>query len=384
MRYLIHESNVERLEKKLTTIGNKCKKYNCEFKYEVVGEQFVTTEERVNRYIEVEVEGTAKVNDWVFVATINFHEAGNVVRKCGNIEVEVPERFYTTEPICEHCSTKRKRKDAYVIMNTITREFKQVGRSCLKEFTQGLSAELIAQYIAMFDELIKGEAPSDGWRREYIEVKDYLLYVVECVKHFGYFNSMCDRPTKQRAYEYREALAGRLHSKLINAYKEEMEEVNFKHDTAENKEVVEEALAWIAVQDDENNYIHNVKVLASNQYVEGKDLGFIASLIATYYKAVDREVKKQKRAEVESKSEFIGTVGERITVEAETVECVTSWGTQFGVTFMYKLTDANNNIYIWKTSKCLENEKTTFVGTIKEHNEFRGVKQTELTRCKIK
>ena len=101
MRYLIHESNLERLEKKLTTISNKCKKYNCEFQYEVVGEQFVTTEERVDKYIEVEVEGTAKVNDWVFVATINFHEAGNVVRKCGNIEVEIPERFYMDFPYRE-------------------------------------------------------------------------------------------------------------------------------------------------------------------------------------------------------------------------------------------------------------------------------------------
>ena len=33
MRYSIPEINMESLEKKLTRIGNKCRKYGCEFKF---------------------------------------------------------------------------------------------------------------------------------------------------------------------------------------------------------------------------------------------------------------------------------------------------------------------------------------------------------------
>ena len=187
MKYFIHESNIERLEKKLTTISNKCQKYGCAFTYEVISEQFVKNEAgEVKRYIEIETEGIAKVNDWVFVAVVNFHENGNIIRKCGNTEIEVPERYYTSEPICEHCNAKRRRKDAYIIMNTTTGEFKQVGRSCLKDFTCGLSAELVAQYIAAFDSMIEGEAVASGWHVvEYYDTKEFLQYVVECIKHFG-------------------------------------------------------------------------------------------------------------------------------------------------------------------------------------------------------
>lgn len=33
MTYKIFEGNLERLEKKLTRIANKCKKYGCDFRY---------------------------------------------------------------------------------------------------------------------------------------------------------------------------------------------------------------------------------------------------------------------------------------------------------------------------------------------------------------
>ena len=35
-------------------------------------------------------------------------------------------------------------------MNEKTKEFKQVGKSCLKDFTRGLSAESIAYYYSFF------------------------------------------------------------------------------------------------------------------------------------------------------------------------------------------------------------------------------------------
>lgn len=387
MKYLIHESNIERLEKKLTTISNKCEKYGCAFTYEVIDEQFKENEEGiVSRYIEIEAEGIAKVNDWVFVATIDFHENGNIVRKCGNVEVEVPERYYTSEPVCEHCNTKRRRKDAYIVMNTTTGEFKQVGRSCLKDFTCGLSAELVAQYIAAFDTMIEGEAVAAGWHAvKYFDTKEYLQYVVECINHFGFYGTQSERPTKSRAYEYLMANAGMIYlEKHLQQLLGEMEEVNFKHDAVEAKEVVEKALAWIAEQSEDNNYIHNVKVLAQQQYITYKDLGFVASLISTYNKAMQIEMKRREQQKVDSNSEFVGNLGDRVTIEVQSVECVASWDTQFGTTFVYKMTDEQGNVYTWKTGKSVSNQKSTIIGTVKEHKEFRGIKQTELTRCKVK
>ena len=92
--FRIHESNIDRLTKKLTRIRNKCHKYGCDFHYEEVGEEFVEYDchdkiagtnvylnddkKEIRRFIIVEAEGTAKVNGWQFAATIDHTESGKI------------------------------------------------------------------------------------------------------------------------------------------------------------------------------------------------------------------------------------------------------------------------------------------------------------------
>lgn len=155
MAYSILEANMERLEKKLTRIQNKCKKFGCSFTYEKVGEEFKTLKddrgvEYQAKFILIEAEGKAVLNDWMFVASVQHTEKGNIINSTG-CSIEVPERYYTSEPICEHCNSRRARKDTYIVMNQITGEFKQVGKSCLKDFTNGMDAAMISQYYSFFE-----------------------------------------------------------------------------------------------------------------------------------------------------------------------------------------------------------------------------------------
>ena len=46
-------------------------------------------------------------------------------------------------------------------------------------------------------------------------------------------------------------------------------------------------------------------------------------------------------------------------------------------------TDAQGNVYIWYASRGIETrDGMTIKGTVKNHNERDGIKQTVLTRCK--
>lgn len=110
MAYSILEANMERLEKKLTRIQNKCKKFGCSFTYEKVGEEFKTLKddrgvEYQAKFILIEAEGKAVLNDWMFVASVQHTEKGNIINSTG-CSIEVPERYYTSEPICEHCNSR--------------------------------------------------------------------------------------------------------------------------------------------------------------------------------------------------------------------------------------------------------------------------------------
>ena len=112
MTYLIHESNMERLMKKLTTIQNKCAKYGCEFHFEELGEVFQDTKDETTgevytaRYIEVEVSGIARIADWEFVATIEHADPMNIIRSF-RPEYEIPARFYTSVSTAALADTAR-------------------------------------------------------------------------------------------------------------------------------------------------------------------------------------------------------------------------------------------------------------------------------------
>lgn len=394
MRYRIYEENMERLEKKLTKIRNKCNKYGCDFHYEIVGEEFSKKDPTVEdspvlRYVIVDVEGEAKVNNWKFVASIEFTEKGNIISRINN-EIEVPERYYTSEPICEHCNSKRRRKNAYIILNTETNEFKQVGSSCLADFTHGLSAEGVAAYIQMYDELIKGEEPLQGGSCiRYYKTTEYLKYVFECVNKFGYSRSSDTYSTARRAnlyYMFDNGLLTYMGEKACEELKEEMESVEFNPNSKEATQSTEEAFRWISIQKETNNYMHNLITACSLEYINSSNFGIVASLAPTFNKELERQAAERARLEelkkAQATSEHVGNIGDRITIKVDSFKVLTSWPTQWGETYMYSFIDEEGHTFIWKTAKYIS-KCDSLTATVKAHNEFRGIKQTEITRAKV-
>lgn len=393
MEYAILEGNMERLEKKLLRIQNKCQKYGCEFHYQKIGETFRKMEDEFGneftvKFIIVDAYGTAIVNDWEFIATLNHTNNGNIIRKAPTIpEVQVPERYYNSKPVCEHCNCSRIRKDTYIVRNTKTGEFKQVGKSCLNDFTNGLSAEAITKYISGFDELICGEYPIEGEHyKEYFDTEEVLKFAVECVKKFGYIrkNGIGTSTSIMTLQAYLLSI-GRLYGKEKDSVIKTLEKVNFNPETDENEKQVKDAIEWVKSQRDCSEWIHNLKVLISSKYVTEKDFGLLVSLLPAYYKNVSYQSQKAKEMESEMEaSNYIGEVKERITVEVCEIKCVTSWETDYGTTHIYKIIDKVGNVLTWKSSKCILDENIkSITGTVKGHTEYRGVKQTELTRCRL-
>ena len=104
-----------------------------------------------------------------------------------------------------------------------------------------------------------------------------------------------------------------------------------------------------------------------------------------------REERKAEFRTRDMASQHIGTVGERRDFTL-TITFITEFNTQFGITTVYGLRDADNNVVIYKGTTCLWNanktkpaikgEEVTFKATIKEHGERDGVKQTILARPK--
>ena len=427
-RYAIWEGHMDALKKKVKRIEKKCEKYGCDFRFEEVGEEFRevkvlnkydneqhtyiskgTNEPTENswemvvcRFVIVEVEGVAIINDWELVAYTEHTKNGNIYDKV-NTEVEIPARYRASDCFCEHCKTRRARKNTCIVRNIKTDEFKQVGNTCLKEFTRGMDASVVTMFASFkeaFEEAQEAPIGGGGWHDRYIDKMEILRYVAETIRHFGYAKSMSSRSTKDRVADYYGVSKGHNFGygmeEWVMKIRKEMAEVGFDAHSEEATKKAEDALAWIMEQEESNDYMHNLKTACSLKYVGWSRLGLLASLFPTYDRELEREAERRLREEQRAKeaeqgklSQYDGEIGQRITRNIVSCKVVTSWTNCYDgycptTTYMYKFVTEDGNILIWKTSKCFDEESVkTIVGTVKEHSEFREVKQTVLTRCRV-
>ena len=400
-KFLIAEEYIEAVRKKAERITRKAQKYGCSVTFAEVGEKFERVDDGTEsgalvRFIEVEAEGVARVNGWEYVATVEHTAQGNIIKKALH-DAEIPERYRATPPICEHCNTNRPRSFTYLVRSEAG-EYKQVGKSCLKDYTGGLSVEQVA-LIASLREL--GEAydnyyPSGGaGAKSYYPTAQILAICAETVNRFGYTKADSPDPTKELATALYWLFGGyewKLWEQERKELRKKCERVGFNEegDTA----TACEAVAWLEQQEPYTDYIHNLKTATACEYVTIDKIGLLASLFPTYRRAKERERKEAQRAETVKNSAWGGKVGERITVKVARCECVASWANVFNGCLveasLYRFEDENGNAYVWRTSSPLFLERghdpekvATITGTIKSLDEYKGEKQTTLTRCKL-
>lgn len=391
MMYAIYEDFYPDVEKKLNRIAKKCKKHGNEFTFEVKGTEIREEyDEQLDwkkfyKFILVEVEGTAKIDNWECIAVLENHSVGNIIRRI-NTEIEIPERFKTTPNLCEHCNTKRQRNNLYIIHNIETDEWKQVGGSCLKLYTGGLSMEYVASYMDGITELEEFDGVV-GHGKAYYDVKEILSYAVEVINKTGYFNAQSVLPTKYIVSILMRNNFGNAIREINKEFEDAKLDVRFS-DVDFNKNNTEDAVDSIIDYyknlEDNSEFVHNVKVMLEEGFVLPKNFGFLCYLPEGYAKHIQKEVEKAKKVE----TKYFGEVGKRYKDKViSDVTLVTTWETQWGVTYIYKITLEDGSILTWKTSNGLyldrneEYDKISF--TVKEHKEYKGEKQTEVTRCKV-
>ena len=398
-RYSIYEGYMDVLQPKLTKFKNKCKKLGCDFSFNIIGEEFKeivcpNQNKQTFKFVIVEVDGTAKLNDWEFVASVDHFKGGNVIRKAIT-NLEIPDKYRYGDSYCEHCNTKRSRKNTYIVHNIKTGEFKQVGKSCLKDFTKGMSIEQVTFMLSLRDLFEEAEdqvySPSFSSNKFYFNTKEILKYGAETVRLFGYVKSKYEdgtenyESTKNRTLDFWRYESGNFLSKYDKEKVEKLKtETNFDPNSIEAQELMQNAIMWITEKEATNDFLHNLKVLVSEPYITYQNVGILLALYPAYLKEKRKEEKISKE---KSQSQWIGNVGDRIEIFISNFDCLTSWANSYNgydnvVTYLYKLIDLQGNVFLWKTQNFLENV-SKIKGTIKGHEEYKGIKDTVLTRCKV-
>jgi hypothetical protein len=293
----------------------------------------------------------------------------------------IPENFWKNGATieCEHCGLNRRRNSTVVLRKTDDQTYKQVGKNCLKDFfghdpkLEAAKAEIFASVTRLAGDCV--EYCGGGL---YVDLEHYLNYVAAAIRAIGWVSK------KQAADTGQEPTC---HVAYENAYpngRTKVKEVFIP--TEADGELVKKAIEWAtsdAIANSDNDFLHNVYVVASAGGVKFKLLGIAAAIVSAYIREQERHAARKVE---QADSKHIGTVGKRETFKGCKVLAERTIETNFGTSFLYKFANEENAILTWFSSRKIGltvGEVITLVGSVKKHDSYQGIAQTVLTRCKV-
>lgn len=336
-----------------------------------------------------------ELGNWELIAKKQFISGVVLVYQCS--EESLDKSFWNDNFECEHCHTMRGRKNIFILKNVHTGELKQVGKSCLEDFC-GMDVSSAIKYWNEFDKIIsyidkirededslyisQRSAMYSGFKdTRYIPLQKILAYCYMAIKEHGYISKSTVRLENSNLIATTDL--------ALLMYKDKLKI------TEEVTKFVEDTIIYFLNLDlsDKDAFLLNSQELLKLEYIPISKIGYIAFIPNSYIHYLEREKEKEVKKKLEGKiiSEYIGTVGDKIKDLEVTYLGVHSYDSEFGVMGFFKFKDEKGRILIWKTSmsskhsKDIEEYQKVFIsGTIKELSEFRDMKQTYVTRCKIK
>lgn len=342
----------------------------------------------------VTLEGEApKLEGWRFVATLDHHVKGNIIRRSPMENEEVPERYQIAFRQCDHCHKTRTRTDTYIVAHEDGR-WAQVGRSCLRDFIGYRDPHAVARWLATLQSVLDFDYEASGGDERArqdtsVDLHGYLSMSAACIREFGWMpRARADErhvATSLHIDDFEEYLRGkgahRARDRWLIAKYGELEI------TEADERLAYEAIAWIIELPQEGNsgYLWGLKIIADDGWVEQRSRGLAASLIPAYQRAQDRalEVRRENEGRV---SEWVGTVGERLELSLTVKALKTMPANDFGESLLITFLDPEGRTVKWFATAAwayeLEPDNPIKVrARVKKHDEYRGLKQTIITRA---
>ena len=399
--YLIPQVNIEKLANKLEILNRKAVKTQSPLVTYTVGEKVVKYYNkdgdqlpedrkenafRTKTIFNVDVIGVSpKFEGWSFVGTLDYTENGNVFRCMPG--KEIPEKFRNVKPVCDHCKTKRSRKDTFILAHDDGRHI-QVGRQCLRDFLGHTSPERIAFLCQFLLELRSMEEESlgrgDSW--SYPSIEYVVSQTVAIVKRYGWVSRHHDEveqhstPTTSRVWQH-----------LIFSRKD-WEKAEETPVAISEQDIIDAQIIcdWIKAQNNtDNQFIRNLWIVFQEETVSRKNVG----LVAAAFKAHEKATTAPKKYETEQKYEsvYVGEIGKReifkLTVLGSSVIEKDYGFRGIGFTTVIRFKDEAGNRLVWFASGDhteFEKYKTyTVKATVKKHDEYKDKKQTIVNRVAI-
>jgi len=303
---------------------------------------------------------------WTFAASVEALDSGKNIFHGAS---DIPTRYSSTGHACEHCNQNRKRNSSFILSHEAG-DYKQVGSTCINDFLGGNHLPVF-NFLSNAREILSEFESFANATIDSVSVIGALVASAATVRENGF--------VKKTGYDGEGA---RPTASLVESFLLDVRNPDrFIPNITEADEAKAEAVrAWLVNHEGtQNDYLQKLIDLAAATRVSSRNIGILASAIASY----DRELERKAQA-LTSPSNHVGTVGKRETFTVSLTGCKVLPDYGYGCSNLYSFKDAQGNILKWKTQAQLEHAGTfKITGTVKAHGAWNGVNETELTRCKV-
>jgi len=397
--YRVPEENLPRLRERTEKLARRARKLGVgavaisvseEVEIQKISEEGVV--KRIVRWHTVTVSGTApKLAGWTFVGTLQHLDGvdGNVLRTVPGEAMPVVYRAAASE--CDHCQTNRRRKDTFVVRSDAG-EHKQVGRQCIADFlghTDPHQIASFAEYLFSIGEACEeseGFGGDGGVRSEYIDLATFLGYVSACMRVSGWISRKAARAFNEAGGSKRATADEAFSAMFPSSGMSQRDRDALPKPEPRDGERVTAALAWVEqlVPRDGNDYEYNLKLVcgSGSGVLHRRCAGISASLLSAHTRFLGYEVERQQRA---TTSAHFGTIGVR-EVFVLTVTGLREIAGNYGATTIVSFATADGHVGKWFASGSPDveiGETYRVKGTVKKHDDWKGQKQTLLSRCAV-
>lgn len=392
--FALRAERVEDLTAKLVTMNKRAKRTGtAALTLQTVGtELHAIGEGKVLAVAVVRVVGPVpRIADHTFLARVEHHgELGNIVTRApGQIDASLPLSLRTDDPTCDHCHTRRGRKDTFVL-SAPDGTLKRIGRNCLADF---LRTADVSDALRMWTLLrtIEAELSDDDGAESWgssgggfsgYSVLEFLAAVARCINACGWRSRAAARADGGTS-TVDDALTA-LGPKPGSTYGSAAEEWERMQPTAADAAEAAATIVWGAALTGESDYAANLRIALQLGYVEARNMGLVASAVVSRRKDLAIAFERARRA-TKPASAHVGVVGKRMELVLTVVRVRHTAG-DWGVTTILAMEDAAGNEFTWFASgepKFELGMQLTGKGTVKKHDTYNGRAQTILSRCKF-
>jgi hypothetical protein len=363
------EKKIARLNKRLASKGFPLVAYKAETEMRSLADVF----NRPSGFdVQVEVVNFEFTSDFQTAIIESGYEVIGVIDHIENMvhcfAEGVSLESFRHRKVCDHCGTKRNRAKTIIVRKG--EQLLQVGTTCLSDFV-GVDVNALVKGIEFHSEQLPAGDMEDYFHSNMPYRMTFPLavvtpYILAAIHEYGFMPTSEEKSTRNLVTM---CIKGKFHLAP----------------TEEQEALVPSIIEWMMALKPSSDFNLNVAQIAENGICSLQTLGLLCAAVHIFLKnKAEVEAKAAQKGD-ELESNHVGSVGDKLNMRMIHLYTAT-FETMYGLKSIYTFEDESGNCFVWSSSvgwKFEPAEKILVKATIKAHSEYRGKKQTEITRAKI-